>query len=79
MKKKYRCIVCGRVFPEGQGIIIKYGNTLLAFHKSKCAAKFLKLLLERIPPEEIEDYIKHILRELEEKQKLEEKLRAKKI
>ena len=46
MKIKYKCIVCGRKFHQGQGIVIEYGKYRLAFHSSRCASKFLKLLLE---------------------------------
>ncbi len=79
MKRKYKCIICGRVFPEGQGIVINYGKTLLTFHSSRCAAKFLKQLLERIPPEEIEKYIKRLVEEDLERLKSLEELKRKKI
>ncbi len=78
-RRKYKCIICGRMFPEGQGIVIKYGKYTLAFHKSKCAAAFLRLLLERVPPEELEGYIKRIISEAEEKIRLNQRLKAKKI
>ncbi|WFO75762.1 hypothetical protein J4526_02555 [Desulfurococcaceae archaeon MEX13E-LK6-19] len=78
--KKYTCLVCGRKFPEGQGIVIKYDEDLeLTFHSSRCAAKFLKLLLERVPRDELKGYLKRIREELIEKIKLIEKARSKKI
>ena len=45
-KRLYECVVCGRKFPEGQGIVISKGSTILYFHSSRCAAKFLRALLE---------------------------------
>ncbi|MCE4620346.1 MAG: hypothetical protein F7C33_04905 [Desulfurococcales archaeon] len=45
-KRLYECTVCGRKFPEGQGIIISRGGVVLYFHSSRCAAKFLKALIE---------------------------------
>ncbi len=79
MRKKHKCIVCGRPFPEGQGIIINYGKHKLAFHSSRCASKFLRLLLERVPEENLGNYIKKIIDELEERLELLRKTRAKKI
>ncbi len=69
VNKKYCCIVCGRKFPHGQGIIITYGSLVLTFHSNRCASKFFKTLLERIPPEEIEKYIKRLVKEYEERLK----------
>ncbi len=71
---KYTCLVCGRVFYEGQGIVIRRGGLELAFHSSRCAAKFLRLLLERSEEGCVEDTAKRVSRELEEalKRKQEE-------
>ena len=46
-REHYECIVCGRKFPRGQGIIIEKAGITLTFHSSRCAAKFLRLFLER--------------------------------
>jgi len=40
-----RCSVCGKVFPEGQGIVIRFGDEDLVFHKRTCAVKFLRELI----------------------------------
>jgi len=40
-----RCSVCGKVFPEGQGIVIRFRDRDLVFHKRACAVKFLRELL----------------------------------
>ncbi|MCE4619169.1 MAG: hypothetical protein F7C82_00295 [Desulfurococcales archaeon] len=45
-KRLYECIVCGRKFPEGQGIIISKGGVILYFHSNRCASKFFKRLIE---------------------------------
>lgn len=79
MKNKYKCIACGRIFPKGQGIVIKYSKYTLAFHSSRCASKFLKLLLERVPEETLNRYIGKIIEELEERLELLRKARAKQI
>jgi len=40
-----RCSVCGKVFPEGQGIVIRFRDRDLFFHKRTCAVKFLRELI----------------------------------
>ena len=79
MKRKYKCIICGRVFPEGQGIVIKYGDLELYFHSNRCASKFLCQLLERIPPDEIKGYIKRLVEENLEQLERVAKVKSKKI
>ncbi|HWQ17578.1 MAG TPA: hypothetical protein VNL13_07090 [Sulfolobales archaeon] len=46
-----RCSVCGKVFPEGQGIYIKVRNREIFFHKKTCATKFLRELLPLLSQE----------------------------
>lgn len=79
VNKNYKCIICGRKFPEGQGIVIKYGSLELRFHSNRCASKFLRQLLERVPPEELEKYLRRIIEENLEKLEALEKVHAKKI
>lgn len=80
MTEKYTCIVCGRKFPKGQGVVIDLGKTKLVFHSTKCATKFFKLLLERIEDKSIlEKTAKELIRELEEIRKRKEELHKKKI
>ncbi len=45
-RRYYECIVCGKKFPEGQGIVIVKSGLTLYFHSNKCASKFLRRLLE---------------------------------
>jgi len=79
IRVRYRCIVCGRKFPEGQGIVIKYNDLVLSFHSSRCASKFLKRLLEIVPYEDLGKYIREIYSEYEDLLKKKEELRAKRI
>jgi len=76
---RYRCVVCGRVFPKGQGIVLSYGDLTLSFHSSRCASRFFKSLVERVPREELKGYVKKIMEEYEEALSQREKARAKKI
>lgn len=78
-ERKYRCITCGRPFPNGQGVIIKIGDDVLEFHSSRCFAKFAKSLLERMPYDEIKGYVKKIREEYEDLLEQKRKIRAKKI
>jgi len=76
---KYKCLICGRVFPEGQGFVIKYGDVNITLHSSRCAAKFLKRLLENAPREDLGKHVKKLCDELVEELEKKEKLKAKKI
>lgn len=76
---KHKCLVCGRVFPTGQGIIVKLGDFTLEFHSNKCFAKFAKALLERIPPDEAKTYVKRVKEDFEELLIQKSKLKAKRI
>ncbi len=63
-KDYYECVVCGRKFPVGQGIVLSKGGYTLHFHSSKCASKFLKLLLERLDEGCASPALKEVLEEL---------------
>ena len=67
--KRYRCIVCGRVFPEGQGIVIERGGLTLAFHSKACAVKFFKLMVETMDEGEFKKVARSLMKEFEELQK----------
>ncbi|MGC9012317.1 hypothetical protein [Thermogladius sp.] len=58
--------MCGRPFPEGQGIVVQYGDLRLEFHSSKCASKFFRSLLERVEPRVLSPYIKRLIEEYNE-------------
>ena len=72
-RRLYECVVCGRKFPEGQGIILSKGGRVLYFHSKACAARFLKLLLERVDERCITPAIDEVLGEL--RKALEERRR----
>jgi len=65
-EKKYTCIVCGKKFSEGQGIIIKVRGIILTFHKKSCFVKFFKNYVDIVDPECFEKYAKRLVAEYEE-------------
>ncbi|MEM1618537.1 MAG: hypothetical protein QW721_01340 [Desulfurococcaceae archaeon] len=79
VNRKRVCLVCGRVFPEGQGVVIRFNNEILEFHSNKCFAKFARALLERLPSNEVKGYIKRLKDEFEETINQRSKLKIKKL
>jgi hypothetical protein len=76
--RKLRCLVCGRVFYEGQGIKISIAGKDLHFHSKSCALKFFKSLILYIDQKELERAVKAAISEYEERLKeLEEKSQKK--
>lgn len=72
------CIVCGRPFPEGQGVVITKGSFVLEFHSNKCMAKFFKRLLQDAEDIScIESALKSLLKEYSELR--EAKVKAKRL
>jgi hypothetical protein len=69
-REYYTCLVCGRRFPKGQGIIIEKAGFTLTFHSSRCAAKFLRLLLERVDDSCVRQSLREIIDELRKMQDL---------
>ncbi|MET1102271.1 MAG: hypothetical protein ABWW69_07345 [Pyrodictiaceae archaeon] len=65
-RHRYVCIVCGRVFPEGQGIIIKRAGIELAFHSKTCLTKFFKRFVEVVDESEFKRVVREVRREFEE-------------
>jgi len=74
--KKIECIVCGRIFYEGQGIRISIAGKEYSFHSKSCALKFVKNLFLYLDPKDLEnaakltekEFIEH-LKELQEQRK----------
>jgi hypothetical protein len=70
------CVVCGRVFPEGQGIVIRYKDKMLTFHSKSCAVKFFRYYIENVDPSCIDKYINKLIddfqkyREIKSKKKI---------
>lgn len=79
MPKKYECIVCGKKFPEGQGILIEFGDITLSFHSKSCALKFFKTLLSRIEFDIAKKYVSEVVEEFRKRITDERRLKAKKI
>ncbi len=63
-RRQYECIVCGRKFPEGQGIVIKRAGITLAFHSKSCLSKFFKLFVERLDEREFRRAARDVMDEL---------------
>lgn len=75
MRRRFKCVTCGRLFPEGQGVILGRGGLILTFHSSRCAYKFFKLLVDRLDERCFIEASRGLVEELE---KLLESRRAKK-
>lgn len=69
MNRKYECIVCGRIFYEGQGIRFNLAGRELNFHSKSCAIKFIKSLILYLDQRDLENATKLTIREYEEKTK----------
>lgn len=67
MSKKYECLVCGRIFPEGQGIKLSLAGKDVYFHSKRCALKFFKSLILYIDQKILEQAIRLAIREFEER------------
>jgi len=63
---KHRCVVCGKAFPEGQGIMLKVGDEVLAFHNKRCAVKFFKALIEEVDVNELKRAVSEVKKMFEE-------------
>lgn len=54
MGEKLACVVCGRKFSVGQGILLSFGKNTYNFHSKTCALKFVKKVLESLESSELE-------------------------
>ena len=79
MAEKIECIVCGRKFPIGQGIIINIGGKDYAFHRKTCAIKFLRRLIEELDENVVKSAARTVEREFKEKLREKMELTAKKL
>lgn len=66
MKRKYVCNVCGRTFPEGQGILLEIHGNKLYFHSKACAYKFLREVVLESDSNCIDSSVKKIKKKFDE-------------
>ncbi len=72
--KSIRCIVCNRIFFEGQGIKLVLGGRELHFHSKSCALKFFKNMVLYLDQKDLEKAVASTVKEFEQRIKeLEEK------
>lgn len=69
MTRKYECIVCGRIFYEGQGVKVGLGGKEISFHSKTCALKFFKSLVLYLDQKALEQAVKLTIKEFEERQR----------
>ena len=79
LAKKLKCVVCGRVFYEGQGVILNIAGKDIVLHSKSCALKFVKSLLEKIESSHLAPAVKETLKEFEEALKRHVEATKKKI
>ncbi len=77
-KERLVCVVCGRKFPRGQGVILVIGGKEYSFHSKVCALKFVRRLLEELG-EAASTAAEGVVREFAEELKVREEARKKKI
>lgn len=65
-KVKNKCNVCGKVFPEGQGIVLMVEGEVVALHSSRCAVKFLKAVIDELEPTVSKEVIGRVKKNFEE-------------
>ncbi len=80
MNRSRTCIVCGRKFPDGQGIVIQIGDRIkLEFHKSRCAARFFRNLAPLLDPECVSRAIDALVKDYRERLSAEIELKRKRL
>jgi len=76
---KLTCIVCGRRFPRGQGVVLVVKGKEYLFHSKACALKFLRRVFEEIDEELLYSAFEKTLKKFSEELKRAELMRKKKI
>ncbi len=79
MRERITCIVCGRKFPKGQGIVLRVGGKDYPFHSKTCALKFLKRVIEEMDQDTIRKAFDSVEKEFREELRLRTEKTAKKI
>uniref|UniRef100_A0A7C2VPV4 TRASH domain-containing protein n=1 Tax=Ignisphaera aggregans TaxID=334771 RepID=A0A7C2VPV4_9CREN len=67
MTRKYECLVCGRIFHEGQGIKLNLAGREVYFHSKRCALKFFRSLVLYLDQKTLEQAVKMTTKEYGEK------------
>jgi hypothetical protein len=68
--------VCGRKFPEGQGVYVNIGDIRYIFHSKRCAIKFFKRFIEELDPSLAKGAAERVAKVFEDE--LKEKMEVKK-
>ncbi len=79
MVVKHVCVVCGRKFPEGQGITLNFGGEVMRFHSKACAIKFIRRFLEELDPGASSSVARKVADAFAEELKVREEARKKKL
>lgn len=77
--KKIECMVCGRIFYEGQGVRISVGGQDLVFHSKSCTIKFFRSLVLYLDQKNLEDAVKMVVKEFGDRLNEVRERRRKKI
>jgi len=77
--RKLVCIVCGRKFPQGQGVVISIEGKEYTFHSKSCAIKFLRRVIDEAQELGIKRIMDSVEKEFIEELKRREELRKKVI
>jgi len=73
---RYLCVVCGRSFPEGQGIIVEKAGHRLFFHSKRCLTRFFRRFVEELEDSCASRAISRVKSEFEELAKAREKAKV---
>jgi len=79
MTEKMACIVCGRKFPRGQGVVFIIDNREYAFHSKKCAMKFIRKVIEELDKSVLKPVFDRVASEFEKELELAKERTTKKI
>ncbi len=64
--ERLECLVCGRKFPKGQGVVLRVKGRDYAFHSKVCALKFLRRVLEEIDENVLDPAFRRVAEEFRE-------------
>ncbi|MCD6428750.1 MAG: hypothetical protein J7L12_03945 [Desulfurococcales archaeon] len=79
MTEKLTCIVCGRKFPRGQGVIFTIEGKEYVFHSKKCAIKFIRRVIEELDKSALKSAFDKVSSEFEKELELAKERVTKKI